>query len=155
MTRIIETEDQPDPKILDRRREIQAEIATLTTRHDVPKADREELRRTRRTDDAVLDEATALIQQMEMDDLTARFEIRQRLRTRLRRIVEVTHFTGHRVGFARVQIRGGVVLVIPLDKASQERAGYRKTWAWQRAVPNAGISPLEPNEVGPQLIAAE
>jgi hypothetical protein len=120
----------------------------------VLKTDCEELRRASRTDDAVLDEATALIQQMDTDDLTARFKIRQRVHALLRRIIEVAHFTGHGVGFARVQIRGGMVLEIPLDKASPVRADYRKTWARERAVPNAGISPLEPNKAGTRLIVA-
>jgi hypothetical protein len=45
----------------------------------VLKAAREELRRASQTDDGVVDEATALITQVDTDDLTARFEIHQRL----------------------------------------------------------------------------
>jgi hypothetical protein len=118
----------------------------------VLKADREELRRASRTDEVVLDEATALIQQMDTDDLTARFEIRQRLHIMMRRIVEVARF-GTEV--AEVDIRGGYRLTIPLDKAGEAKVQIvRGGFGLFTGPEHNGVPVLTPDEHGVRLVAA-
>ncbi|WP_205824976.1 recombinase family protein [Methylobacterium terricola] len=153
LLRLIESEDEPDAEIFTRRREIQADIGDLLKRKDVLIRDREGLRLVAGTDEHVVDEAAELILMMEGQSETELFITRQKLHVLLWRIVEGAYFTGYTPGTARVLIRGGLILTIPLDEFGEVRSGYCK--AVQRVLPNDGIPPLEPNEAGTQLIAAE
>jgi hypothetical protein len=144
LLKVIEDEDEPDAEIVNRRRDVQAQIATLNARKIVLVRDRAALERNAATDDKVVDEAAELVRMMDAAGEAGRYVIRQKLHAVLWQIVERAMFYEH--GLARVQIRGGFVIEIPLDEHTPAGAGIRMGGQpAYHAQLKASEAPLTPN----------
>ena len=155
LLKVIEEEDEPDPEILGRRKQIQREIASYKKRHDELVRDRDALRRNAASNANAVDEAVELARQMAEATGTELYEIRQRLHTALREIIETARIDMvERI--ARIYIRGGMVLEIPIDKTTPARAGIMmgKFGDFMRQERHGDIPPLMPDDEGRRLVKA-
>lgn len=126
---ILERSDEIDQEIIDRRRGYQDEITSLKKRKVVLERDRQALLRNASVNPEAVDEAAALVQLMWSQTGAELFATRQKLHTTLKQVIEVIRFDN--VGFengagrsARVYIRGGMMLTVPLDKETPPTAGF-------------------------------
>ncbi|WP_043348086.1 recombinase family protein [Methylobacterium sp. B1] len=154
LLRVIEDEDEPDAEILSRRREIQGEIANLKKRQAELVRDREALRRNAASNAGAVDEAVELARLMQEVMGAELYEIRQRIHTLLREIIEVAKLDMI-AGVARVEIRGGMTLTIPLDKDAPPTAEFTGTFH-DLVSPRSGASAprLKPDEAKRRLVEA-
>lgn len=154
LLRVIEDEDEPDAEILARRREIQGEIANLKKREAELMRDRDALRRNAASNAGAVDEAVELARLMREKTGSELYEIRQRIHTLLREIIEVAKLDMI-AGVARIEIRGGMTLTIPIDKTTPPTAEFTGTFHDLAAPrPRSDVPQLKPDEAKQRLVEA-
>lgn len=162
LLKVLEDEDDPDPEIVARRRQLREEIKNLQAKRAGYAAELNAAEIGANSDLKVVENLTNLTLAMNVEDEIERAAVRQKIHAILKRMVKAALFLPavKEEGEppipprALIYLRGGLMLDIRIDRDSPIRAGFEmgKFGDFQAQTIEDGILPLEPNDEGTQLI---